>query len=217
MALQVDMISDVVCPWCFIGKRRLAAALELYRDKRPLAPAPEVIFHPFELNPDVPEEGLPRKEYVERKFGAARGKEIYERITALGREVGIAFAFERIERQPNTRAAHVLIALARSSDRQDAVKEAFLKAYFIDGVDLSDRGKVEAVAVGAGLDAGEVSAALDSPEAMHQVQAEEENAHNIGVEGVPFFIFNRRVAVSGAHEPEVLLQAILQSEEKAHA
>jgi len=217
MALQIDVISDVVCPWCFIGKRRLESALALYRAKNPDAPEPELIFHPFELNPGIAEEGVARKEYVARKFGEAEGRQVYERVAAIGREVGIPFAFDRIERQPNTRLAHMLIAMARLKGRQERVKEAFLSAYFIDGVDLSNRENVEAVAVGAGLDAEEVSMTLESPEALALVEVEEQEAQAIGVEGVPFFIFNRRVAVSGAHDPDILLQAMLQAEEEARA
>lgn len=217
MALQIDVISDVVCPWCFVGKRKLEAALALYRQKKPEAPEPELIFHPFELNPGIAEEGVAREEYVARKFGGARGRQVYDRVTAIGRELGIAFAFDRIERQPNTRRAHMLIAMARLKGLQERVKEAFLAAYFVEGVDLSRRENVAAVAVGAGLDAEDVSVTLDSPEALALVEAEEREAQAIGVEGVPFFIFNRRVSLSGAHDPDILLQAMLQAEEEAQA
>src|SRR5713226_6556831 len=100
MALGIDIISDVVCPWCFIGKRRLESALELYRARRPDAPAPAVVWHPFQLNPDMPAEGIARDEYVKRKFGSARAGQIYGRITAVGKQVGIPFDFEKVTRQP---------------------------------------------------------------------------------------------------------------------
>src|SRR3954470_1302604 len=110
-ALSIDIVSDVVCPWCYIGKRRLERALELYRAGRPDAPAPQVTYHPFELNPEVPREGIARAEYIEKKFGA-RGYSAHERLVHAGAQLGIAFEFDRIERQPNTLAAHALIEWA---------------------------------------------------------------------------------------------------------
>src|SRR6185295_127270 len=133
MSLAIDIISDVVCPWCFIGKRRLESALELYRQRRPEAPAPQVTFHPFELNPDLPREGVPRADYIAKKFGA-RGYSAHDRLVDAGAQLGIPFAFGKIERQPNTLAAHALIERARASGVQPAVKEALMKAYFVDGL-----------------------------------------------------------------------------------
>lgn len=214
MPLTIDVVSDVVCPWCFIGKRRLEGALALYAQERPEAPAPAVTWRPFQLNPGMPDEGMPRAEYVQRKFGA-RGGAVYDRVTAVGREVGIAFAFDRIKQQPNTLAAHSLIELAEASGKQDAVVEALFRAYFIDGVDLTVRANLVEIATGAGLDRADVEGWLDNANARDLAAAEDQRAREIGIEGVPFFIFNGRVAVSGAHPAEALLEAMKQAEAPA--
>ena len=211
MTLSIDVVSDVVCPWCFIGKRRLEAALALYAKERPDAPAPTVSWRPFQLNPDLPAEGMPRAEYIQRKFGA-RGGAVYERVTMVGRQVGIPFAFDRIVRQPNTLAAHSLIELAQAHGRQDAVAEAFFRAYFLDGVDLTHRANLVAIAAGAGLDPAEAETWLDNANARDAVAAEDARARELGIQGVPFFIFGGRVAVSGAQPAEVLLDAMTQAE-----
>jgi predicted DsbA family dithiol-disulfide isomerase len=214
MPLTIDVVSDVVCPWCFIGKRKLERALELYKERNPDADAPVVRWHPFQLNPDLPKEGTPRQEYIARKFGP-RGGSTYERVKAVGQTVGIEFAFDRIERQPNTLAAHSLIALAGTYGIQDEVKEAMLRAYFLDARDLTSDDTLRDIAVGAGMPAEEAAAALRDDGIRASVSEADRQARQMGVEGVPFFIFNRRVAVSGAHDPEVLLQAIAQAEQEA--
>jgi predicted DsbA family dithiol-disulfide isomerase len=216
MALSIDIVSDVVCPWCFIGKRRLEAALELYRQRRPEAPAPEIVFHPFELNPDMPREGITRADYIAKKFGA-RGYSAHDRLVQAGAPLGIPFAFDRIERQPNTLAAHALIERARRSCVQGEVKEALLKAFFVDGLDLTDAETLVRIASGAGLDRGEAEAAVADEELRRAVAEEEDKARAMGVNGVPFFIFNGRLAVEGAQPPEVLLDAMLKAEKESAA
>jgi len=214
MPLSIDVVSDVVCPWCFIGKRRLAAALELYAQERPEAPLPQVTWRPFQLNPQLDEAGMPRAEYVQRKFGRS-GAEVYARVAQVGRSVGIDFAFERIARQPNTLLAHALIALAAEHGRQEEIVEALFRAYFLEGRDLTAAAVLTEVALGSGLPATAVEACLANPEARALMAAEDARARELGVQGVPFFIFNRQYAVSGAHEPEILLQAMLQAERAA--
>jgi len=214
MPLAVDIISDVVCPWCFIGKRRLESALELYRQRNPGSAEPKVTWHPFQLNPDMPAEGVDRDEYVKRKFGGDRAKQVYGRITAVGKQLGIAFDFTKVTRQPNTLAAHSLIALAVDSGRQDAVVEALFRAFFLEGRDLTSADTLAEVAAGAGLDAGDVKAFLASGKARAHIEDQDRQARKIGVEGVPFFVFNKRVAVSGAQEPGVLLEAMLEAEKE---
>jgi len=216
MSLSIDIVSDIVCPWCFIGKRRLDAALELYRARNPAAAAPQVIYHPFELNPDVPREGIARADYIAKKFGA-RGYSAHDRLVQAGQPLGIAFAFEKITRQPNTLAAHALIECARRHGVQPAVKEALMQAFFVDGLDLSDTATLVRIAAGAGLDAKEAEAAIADEDLRRAVADEEENARGMGVQGVPFFIFNKRVAVSGAQEPETLLEAMLEAEKESTA
>jgi predicted DsbA family dithiol-disulfide isomerase len=211
MSLTIDIVSDVVCPWCFIGKRRLEGALALYAKAHPDAPAPVVSWRPFQLNPGMPDEGMPRAEYVERKFGA-RGGAVYDRVTMVGKQVGIPFAFDRIVRQPNTVAAHSLIELAEKHGKQDAIAEALFKAYFLDSVDLTVRENLVTIAVDAGLDRTAAEQWLDNANARSAVEAEDARARELGIEGVPFFVFNGRVAVSGAQTSEVLLEAMHQAE-----
>src|SRR3990172_7489619 len=129
MALQIDVVSDVVCPWCFIGKRKLARALQLYGKRNPDAEPPRVAWHPYQLNPDLPEAGVDRRDYLARKFGG-RSAEIYARISAVGADVGILFAFDKVARQPNTLAAHGLIALAGDAGLQGAGGGALFRASF---------------------------------------------------------------------------------------
>ncbi len=214
MPLAIDIISDVVCPWCFIGKRRLESALGLYRERRPDAPAPVVTWHPFQLNPDMPAGGVDRDEYVKRKFGADRAGQVYGRITAVGKELGIPFDFTKVTRQPNTLAAHSLIALAIDAGKQDAVVEALFRAFFLEGKDLTSADALAEVAAGAGLAKDDAKAFLSSENARAHIEAEDKQARTIGVEGVPFFVFNKRLAVSGAQEPERLLEAMLEAEKQ---
>jgi predicted DsbA family dithiol-disulfide isomerase len=216
MALAIDIVSDVVCPWCYIGKRRLEAALELYRERRPDAPAPTVTFHPFELNPDMPREGVSRADYIAKKFGA-RGYSAHDRLVHAGAQLDIAFAFDRIARQPNTLAAHSLIEAARRKGVQGAMKEALLKAFFVDSLDLTDDKVLAKIAAGAGLDREEAEAALADESLRSAVAQEEDTARAMGVNGVPFFIFNQRLAVEGAQPPDILLEAMLEAEKEAAA
>jgi|SRR5882672_114257 len=216
MALSIDVVSDVVCPWCYIGKRRLEAALELYRKQRPDAPEPQVTYHPFELNPDLPREGIARADYVAKKFGA-RGYSAHDRLVHAGAPLGIPFAFDKIARQPNTLAAHALIEAARRKGVQPAVKEAMLKAFFVDGLDLSDDDTLVRAAAEAGLDRDDAKAAVADESLRSAVAEEEDKARAMGVNGVPFFIFNNRLAVEGAQGPEVLLEAMLEAEKESAA
>lgn len=211
-ALNIDVISDVVCPWCFVGKRRLEAALKLYAQKYPDRPAPVVSWHPYQLNPDLPREGILRKDYIAQKFGGRPYPS--ERLESIGAPLGIAFAFDKIIRQPNTLAAHSLIQRAGQLGFQDKMKEALLRAYFLDGADLTDEATLTRIAESAGMDKEAAEACLDSEEARDLVSQEEDSARRIGVEGVPFFIFNRKLGVSGAQEPESLLGAMEESEKE---
>ena len=218
--MNIDIISDVVCPWCYIGKRQIEAALALYAQQNPGADRPRVTWLPFQLNPQLPAEGMSRQDYVVQKFGAARAQDIYARVAAVGAEYGIAFAFDRIARQPNTVAVHSLIALAAAAGPhtdglQDRVKEAFLHAYFLDGADLTKTENLVAIATTAGLDRARVEQCLADPQSRQAVEKEEQRARAIGVEGVPFFIFNGKLAVSGAQGPEALLDAMRQTETAA--
>ena len=204
--LTIDVISDVICPWCFIGKRRLEKAL----DGRPAT----VRWHPFQLNPDMPRGGIERRAYRIRKFGSwERSQELDARVAAAGQGEGISFNFDRQSRTPNTLDAHRVIWLAGERGVQDAVTEALFKAYFTEGRDLSDRATLAEVAAGAGLDRAEVDELLGSDGGLDVVQTGEEQARRLGVSGVPFFIVNGRVALSGAQPPELFRQGFEQAGE----
>jgi predicted DsbA family dithiol-disulfide isomerase len=209
--LVIDIVSDVVCPWCYIGKRKLEAAIA---DLRAREPGLAVIrrWHPFQLNPDLPAQGIARSAYLEAKFGGkARAAEIYARVTSAGAQVGIAFDFDRIQRQPNTLDAHRLIAWAQQRGQTqalDALVEALFRGYFIDGRLIGDREELVRIAGGAGFPEGEARALLASEAARADVEAEDREARAVGIGGVPFFIFNGRTAVSGAHDPPALLEAM---------
>ncbi|MEI7967831.1 MAG: DsbA family oxidoreductase [Betaproteobacteria bacterium] len=211
MLERVDVISDVVCPWCYIGKRRLAEALDQWQARHP-EQTPEVTWHPFQLNPDLPAAGVPRQDYVARKFGGPeRAREIYARVAAAGREAGIAFDFDAMQVQPNTAQAHRLIAWSADHGAQDALVEALFQGYFLDVRDLTRDAVLAELASRAGLDPAAAAAFLASDALDAEVAADERAARDIGVEGVPFFVFNRRLAVSGAQPAAVLLEAMTRA------
>jgi predicted DsbA family dithiol-disulfide isomerase len=210
-AVVIDVVSDVVCPWCYIGKRKLETALEKLASQS-RAPETSVRWHPFQLNPDLPPHGIPRTSYLQAKFGGgSRASEIYARVKAVGAEIGIAFDFDRIEIQPNTLAAHRLIAWAQ--ERQDRrvtsdLVERLFEAYFVQGRAIGEPAELAKIASEAGLEISAAQAMLASAEGLAAVSAEDREARNVGINGVPFFIFNGTTALSGAHDPETLLEAI---------
>ncbi len=216
--MYIDVISDVVCPWCFIGKRHLESALAAWRKDRPGQEQPVVRWHPFQLNPQVPGSGMPRTEYIAAKFGGAqRAKEIYARVANSGARAGIAFDFDRISVQPNTLNAHRMIHRAGSHGRQDAMAEALFRAYFFEGADLSSDDTLADIAARAGFDHTEFSAYLARDEDKALIKDQDQHARSIGVEGVPFFIFNRRYSVSGAQAPEAILDVMTKAQEELAA
>jgi predicted DsbA family dithiol-disulfide isomerase len=210
----IDVVSDVVCPWCYIGKRKLESALsELAATDSAVRSA--VRWHPFQLNPDLPQQGIPRREYLRAKFGGdSRAADIYARVKAVGVEVGIPFDFDRIEIQPNTLAAHRLIAWAQErgdAGLTDALVERLFHAYFVDGRAIGDAGELARIAAEAGFEPADAQAMLASSEGLAAVSAEDREARSVGINGVPFFIFNGSTAVSGAHDPATLLEAIAKA------
>ncbi len=215
MTARIDVISDVVCPWCYIGKRHLEQALVLWNERHPDEPV-EVHWHPFELNPDLPTTGVDRREYLEAKFGGPdRAREIYARVRAAGLGAGIDFDFDRIRVQPNTVDAHRLVAWAAERGGQDAMVEALFRGYFLEGLDYTSHEALATVAAGAGFDAREARDFLASGDGAEMIKADEQVAARIGVTGVPFFIFDQRLAVSGAQPPEVIVDAMEQAGEGA--
>ncbi len=209
--MKIDVISDVVCPWCFIGRRRLGAALALLAEREPQFQS-VVSWHPFQLNPDLPREGMDRQAYLEAKFGGAqRAAASYERVSAAGKSVGIDFAFDRILRQPNTVDAHRLISWTQARGSAEDLVEGLFRAYFLEGRFVGDRAVLAAIADEAGLDASVAGAMLASEEGAKNIAAMDRRFRELGVGGVPFFIFDDRVAVSGAQEPETLVEAIVSA------
>lgn len=201
--IRIDVVSDVICPWCFIGKRDLEAALK----QRPSLQV-DVHWRAFQLNPDMPAEGMDRADYLRAKFGDAAGGDIYDRVKEAGRQAGIDFVFDAIKRTPNTVGAHRLIALADGTDRQDAVVEALFRAYFLNGQDIGSIETLTAVAEAAGLTAETAERLATTEDLKAEVLAEDSIARQTGVNGVPCFIFDRAFAVSGAQPPEVLVSAL---------
>jgi predicted DsbA family dithiol-disulfide isomerase len=204
MTLSISVFSDVICPWCFIGKRRLERAL----GELGLADTTKIEWLPFELNPDMPEEGMARAAYRAAKFGSARADQLDREMTARGAEEGIAFAFDRQTRTPNTRKAHRLVAYASRNGRGEAVAEALFRAYFEEARDIDSRQVLADIAEAAGLDRGGAEAALADEEIGRQVVALEGRAAEIGISGVPFFIVDGQWAVSGAQAPEHWVEAL---------
>ena len=205
--IKIDIVSDVVCPWCYIGKRRLEKAIDQLKEQVDV----ELEFHPFELNPDMPKEGKNQKEHLINKFGGeARYKQITDNVTNVAAEEGLNFNFDRQKISPNTRDAHRVIRYAKIEGKQAAVKEAFLKAYFEEGIDLSKKENVVTIAAKAGLNAIKVSYMLDSDEGLVEIELEERMNHQRGISGVPYFIINNKYAVSGAQPSEVFQKVLLE-------
>jgi len=213
--LTIDIISDVVCPWCYVGKRRLEQALAL---RGAADGAPRLTWHPFQLNPELPVAGMDRRTYLERKFGGPQGaRDVYARVEEAGRDAGIAFAFDRIARQPNTLDAHRLIAWAQQdgSAAAAALVERLFRAYFLDGLDIGAPNLLAQLAGESGLDARAAAAWLASDAGGAEVREADREARRLGVGGVPFFIINQRIAVSGAQPAEALLDAFRQAGDTA--
>ncbi len=208
--LAIDVFSDVVCPWCYLGKRRLTATL------RQLSGRPvEVTWRPFRLDPTIPDGGVPREEYISKKFGSLEALEpAHQRLVEMGRREGIDYRFDKITRSPNTIDAHRLVRWAITDGRQEPVVEGLFRAYFTEGRDVGDRAVLAAVAREAGM-SGDVASRLASDEDRIAVAQEIEGAYQIGVTGVPCFVFNRRVGIMGAQSPEALLDLVKQADAAA--
>jgi predicted DsbA family dithiol-disulfide isomerase len=205
MDLQVDIVSDVICPWCYVGKRRFERALETVGDRHRVG----VTWRPFQLNPDLPTEGVDRAAYLQAKFGGPeRAREIYARIETAGAGEGIVFAFDRILRTPNTVQAHRLIRLGQKLNRQDAVVDALFGGYFTDGADIGDLATLVGLAERAGLAAPEAERYLASDDERELVVGEDDAARRMGIHGVPCFVLEQEYAISGAQEPAVIAEAL---------
>jgi predicted DsbA family dithiol-disulfide isomerase len=208
--LTIDVVSDVVCPWCFIGKRRLEKAIA----SRPDIPV-EVRFHPYLLNDWVPREGISRTEYLTTKFGSPeRYNSNVPRMIAAAASEGLTYAPDKIQRQPNTLDCHRLILWADHDGNGTRMKQRLMDLYFTEGADLSDREVLVKAAADIGLDATRVRGLLASDTDLDRVTQEAESAKQSGIDGVPFFIFGGVLAVSGAQSPEYLVTAMQRAIEE---
>ena len=215
MILDIDLVSDFVCPWCFIGKTRLDQALAELKASRPDVEL-RVSWLPFFLNPDTPPEGEPYRAFLEAKFGGPQKvDEMLGRIAEAAAPDGLKFAFDRIQTRPNTLSAHRLCYRAQSSgwapERVRALAGALFAAHFQEGRDLGDSGTLADIASACGDPRDEVLAYLDSTQNIAEVQRLAKGIGEQGIHGVPFFIFNRRLAVSGAQSAAVLVEAMGQA------
>jgi predicted DsbA family dithiol-disulfide isomerase len=199
--MHIDIVSDVICPWCYIGKRRLERALA----RRPGLVATRS-WRAFQLNPDLPVEGVPHGLYLAAKFGSAQNAgRACTALTAAGRAEGIDFAFDRIGRAPNTLRAHRLIRFAADEGGGDDVVEALFRAYFSEGLDIGDTDVLAVMADRTGLDGAAVHRYLSGEAGTQEVLAEDRRARHLGIHAVPCFVLERGYAISGAQEPEMLL------------
>ena len=202
--MPIDVVSDIVCPWCFIGKRRLEKALAL----RPEIAA-EVRWRPYFLNDWIPREGIDRKTYLETKFGSVeRYAAIADRVAAAARNEGLDYALDKIARQPNTLDCHRLILWAGETGNAGRMKQRLMDVYFTEGGDLSDRDVLVEAAAASGLDAAEARRRLASDRDIERVEKEAESAKEAGIDGVPCFVLGGVIAVQGAQTPDHLVQAI---------
>ena len=199
--MHIDIVSDVICPWCYIGKRRLERALA----RRP-GLAVTRSWRAFQLNPELPVEGIPHRLYLAAKFGNSQNAgRACAALCAAGRSEGIDFAFDRIRRAPNTLRAHRLIRLAAGEGVGDDVVEALFRAYFYDGLDIGDIDVLATIAGRAGLHFAAVGSYLAGEAGTQEVRAEDRRARRLGIHAVPCFVLDRGYAISGAQEPEMLL------------
>ena len=199
----IDVVSDVICPWCFLGKRRLDAALAQLDDIDVF-----VRWRPYMLDPTIPPEGLDRQAYMLNKFGPERLKTIHDPLIAAGEELGVPYDFDAITRTPNTLDAHRLIRWSHTVERQHEMAERLFMAYWSEGQDVGDRDVLAACAGEAGINAAQIRELLDTEQDVAETMAEIEHATKIGVTGVPTFILGQSYALVGAQSPEVLADAI---------
>jgi predicted DsbA family dithiol-disulfide isomerase len=205
----INVISDAICPWCYIGKRQLERALDLLETQHLKF---NVSWHPFQLNPDMPREGVDRAQYRIQKFGSAeRSRQLDERITETAATVGLDFHLEKLTRTPNTLDAHRLIRLSGQKGIQDAVVEALFEGYFCNGADIGDRAILADLGAAGGLDRAEVTAVLASADGLKEVTAGDRMARNAGIQGVPSFALQGHVLFSGAVPAEEMAQAFRQA------
>ena len=205
--VSIDVISDVICPWCFLGKRRLDKALLMVPDIKV-----EVVYRPYFLDPTIPPEGFDRTEYMTRKFGAERLKTIHDPLIAAGKEDGIPYNFDKITRSPNSLNAHRLLRWAHMAGCQSGVKEALMMAYWSWGQDISDIEVLKTIAIVNGFNGPDVAKHLASDLDKEEVLAEAKSAQEIGVTGVPTFLVNKKYGMVGAQSVAAIVEMLRKLE-----
>lgn len=204
--MKIEVYSDIVCPWCYIGEKRLAQALTAHPDL-----AVERVWRPFQLRPEMPPQGQLWAAFAAEKFGgAARAAAMFAQVTEAGAPDGAVFRFDRVASAPNTTDAHRLVLLAREHGREWAMADALFAAYFAEGRDLNDRNTLVALAVGAGLDADAVNRHLDGDEGAMDVWESQQTAASYGIASVPTYVIDDRYAVVGAQPAPVFAQILAQ-------
>lgn len=207
---RLDVYSDVICPWCYIGKRHMEVALaEVAADGHRF----EVSWRPFQLNPDMPLSGVERNSYRQAKFGSLeRSRELDAQVASAAQAAGLEIRHDLMQRTPNTLAAHRLIQFAGEQSRQDAVVDRLFAAYFVEGRDIGERETLLELAEAAGLDRDETATFLDSDRLAQDVQQEDEAVRRAGLSGVPTFVLERHVLFAGAVPPDVFAEALLKAD-----
>ncbi len=207
MSLQVDAVADFICPWCYLGKSRLEQALNHIQG----TDQPKVLWHPFQLNPDMPVDGMPFDEYLDKRFG---GRELVQpfldELTVVGEKEGIIFRFDQLERIPNTLNAHRLIQIASPGLQQNRLVDLLFSNFFEHGRDIGDNDLLSVLARQAGLDAAAIGRFQRPDSGLAEVRAEEKHLREMGVSGVPNYIFNGKYAVAGAQDADALVRVFDQ-------
>jgi predicted DsbA family dithiol-disulfide isomerase len=207
---QLDVYSDVICPWCYIGKRHMEVALAQVAAE---GHSFEVSWHPFQLNPEMPVSGIPRDEYRRTKFGTLeRSRELDAQVASAAKAAGLQIRHDLMQRTPNTLAAHRLIQFAAEQRRQDAMVDRLFAAYFVEGRDIGERETLIELAEASGLDRVAVADFLDSGRLAREVQAEDQAVRQAGLNGVPTFVLERHVLFSGAVPPDAFAEALIKAE-----
>jgi len=207
-AFTIEVYSDVVCPWCYIGKRRLERALEQLHG----AAQARITWRPFQLNPAIPKDGMDRTAYLEAKFGSLDAfRQLEEHVLAAGAAARISFRFEKIARTPNTFMVHRLIWYAGQQGCQDPVVESLFRGYFEEGADIGMSSTLTELAGRSGLNVKAVEQFLQSDEGIEDVKAEAAAGHRLGIRGVPYFLLNGIVSIAGAQPADIFVTAIQQA------
>jgi predicted DsbA family dithiol-disulfide isomerase len=202
--LQIDIVSDVACPWCYIGKKHLEKALESF-DSQPV----EITWHPYQLDPLIPTEGVSRDDYFTKKFGNIdQIKQIFQRVSGVGEKAGITFNFDKMTKAVNTISLHKMLHIAREEGMQIELEERFFKAYFTDGVDFSEKELLITFMQEFGWNRAKTESILANEEITYHVSQEIKHFQGLGVSGVPFFILNNKYGISGAQPINVFLDTL---------